>query len=384
MGFIIASTLFYNLYVVMLRADKDFSLLSRALLFNSAAMFVLVSTLTYFFELRGIFFASLIATLLSFLFIRALTSYRLSVAFKPVIAGSLFKVGFPILVAGGVYTVLLSIDKIAIIKMLGPRELGYYSIAVLALTYTNTFPKLFGIVLFPNMQEVLGKTGSKKSVLGYVKSAAFMMAYIFPVLLAAAYFLIPLLVHYVLPKYIPGLDSMKILLMGCFFLSLAPLGEKFAIAVNRQVVIIPMVIFAALLGWGLDYFLIKAGYGINGAALGISIAYLTYFLIIYSYALGHCDAVRSIAASLAKIFVPFLYAVGAAILVDRSMAGFTIIVRSVVGGIIWLIAYLPMLWYVNRKTQVVSKIYISLFKKPAIDEIGLASEKVMVEEGVEI
>lgn len=380
---IIACTVFYNLYIVMLRADKNFQLLSWALLFNAVAMLVSVSVLTYFFKLKGIYFAALLATLSSWLFIKQLTSYRLKLSLKPVVALSLWKIGFPILLGGVIYTVLLSVDKLMIINMIGARELGYYSIAVLALTYTNTFPKLFTIVLFPNMQEAFGQTGSREHALGYVKKAVFMMAYVFPVVLAAAYFVMPLLVHYVLPKYTPGLDSMRILLLGCFFLSLAPLGEKFAIALNKQVAIIPIVLFVAALGWGLDFVLIKAGYGINGAAAGISLAYFAYFLIVYFYALGHCDKFRQIVVSCMKVLVPFVYAVTLALVIGRFTAGFSEAGKTFAGGFLWLVAYSPMLWYVNRKTEVITRIYRTILGK-GVSEAALASEKVMVEEGIEV
>lgn len=384
LALIIAFTLFYNFYVVMLRADKDFKILSWALLFNAAAMLVSVSLLTYFFSLKGMYFAVLTAIASSCIFMKMRTSYRLRPVFKKEIAWSLLKVGFPILVAGGVCTVFMSVDKIAILRMIGARELGYYSIAVLALTYTNTLPKLFTIVLFPNMQEAYGRTGSREHALGYVKEAAMTMAYLFPAVLAGAYFVMPVVVHYVLPKYIPGLESMRILLIGCFFLSLAPLGEKFVFSLNKQAVMIPITLFVTGFGAALVCGMIKAGYGINGAATGISAAYFVYFTIVYFYALKHCETVARIALSFATVLAPFVYAVASVAAVELFLGDAVVLVKAIAGGALWIALYSPVLIYVNMKTGIISRMWNAVRRKPVLNESELASEKVMVEEGVEI
>jgi len=269
---------------------------------------------------------------------------------------------------GVAYTVLISVDKIMIIRMIGAKELGFYSIAILAFTYTNTFPKLFGIVIFPNMQEEYGKTDSKDHIIGYVKKPAIIMAYVFPLLLAAAYFAIPVLVHYVLPKYLLGIMSMKILLAGCFFISLTPLAQNFAISINKQAVLIPMTIAAVGLGMGLNYFMIKAGYGINGVALGTSVAYMVYFVILYYYALKHCEKHANIIKFFISIFLPFLYAVALILLVEKYVHINGILPNAAVKASIFMVTYSPMIIYLNRKTGIVTKLIQRKISKDIIVE----------------
>lgn len=381
---IIAATLFYNLYIVMLRADKDFTLLSKAVVFNSVAMLVFITAFTYLWGLRGIFFATLFATIASWLYIMNKTKYRLRFKLEASRLMDLVKVGLPILLVGIAYTFLISIDKVMIIRMIGPSELGFYSIAILAFTYANTFPKLFGIVIFPSMQEAFGRTESKEHILGYVREPAVIMSYIFPALLAAAYFGIPVLVHYVLPKYVLGIGSMKILLIGCFFISLAPLAQNFAISINKQVVLIPMAIAAVFLGMGLDWWMIKSGYGINGVALGTSVAYFIYFTALFWYALRHCGKGSEIAGFLFKVCTPLAYSVVAVVLLERFVRSGSIILTAVMQGGIFYAAYLPMLIYVEKRTKVISRLFNNMFRKRLVNEKELAAEKITVEEGVEI
>ena len=361
LAFIIMATLFYNLYIVMMRADKKFFLLSKGIVFNSLAMLLFVSIFTYFFKLRGIYFATLFATAASWLYLYFKTGYRLNFYFKGEVAKMLAKIGLPILLSGIAYTILLSIDKIMIVKMLGPRELGYYSIAILALTYTHNFPKLFSIVIFPTMQEEFGKSSSHKDLLRYVRQPSLIMAYIFPVVLATAYFAIPVLVYYVLPKYSDGIISMKILLIGCFFISLVPLTHNFIIAINKQTVLIPITLAAVACGIGLNYLMITAGYGISGVALGTSIAYFIYFAIMFLYASIHSGSISNIYKYLLEMCAPLFYSFTVIIILENLITVKPTLARSIAQAAIFYIFYIPVLWYIDRKTLVIS----NFFKKTA-------------------
>ena len=112
---IVAATLLYNLYIVMIRADKKFSLLSKAVVFNSAAMLICILGFAYKYGLRGVYFAVFLATLASWIYVKSKTDYRLRLVFHLKQALSLSKIGIPILIAGITYTILISVDKIMII-----------------------------------------------------------------------------------------------------------------------------------------------------------------------------------------------------------------------------------------------------------------------------
>jgi O-antigen/teichoic acid export membrane protein len=357
MALIIIATFFYNLYITMVRADKEFSLLSKVIVFNSLATLLFVSALTYFFNLKGIYFATLLATLASWFYIQFKAKYDLKLYFDIRLIRSLAKIGLSFVVIGIIYTALLSIDKLMIIKMLGPAQLGYYSIAMLAFTYANNFPKLFSIVIFPTMQEEFGRNDSRKNILGYVKQPTMLTAYLFPLVLAAAYFAIPVLVYYVLPKYALGINSMKVLLAGCFFMSLVPLSQNFVVSLNKQAILIPMTAAAVLLGIGLNYSLIKMGYGITGVALGVSITYFLYFAVTYFYVLYHCEKLFDICRSFLAICAPFIYSVAIILILERFVKMNSVIIKSFVQAMAFCLAYSPMLWYINRRMRLIPMLF---------------------------
>lgn len=357
MAFIITATFFYNLHITMARADKEFSLLSKAIVFNSLVTLLFVSVLTYFFNLKGIYFATLLATLASWFYMQFKAKYDLKLYFDIGLARSLAKTGLSFVIIGVIYVVLLSIDKLVIIKMLGPTQLGYYSIAMLAFTYASNFPKLFSIVIFPTMQEEFGRNDSRESILRYVKQSSVLTAYLFPLVLAAAYFAIPLLVYYVLPKYTLGINSMKVLLAGCFFMSLVPLSQNFVVSLNKQAVLIPMTAIAVLLGIGLNYFFIKMGYGIAGVALGVSITYFLYFAATYFYVLSHCEKFFGICRSFLAISAPFAYSLAIILILESFVKIDSTINRAIIQALIFCLAYSPMLWYINKKMGLITRFF---------------------------
>ena len=361
LALIITATLFYNLYITMLRADKGFTLLSKAIVFNSIVMLIFVSVCTYFLKLKGIYLATFFGTLASWLYIQMKAKYKLKLYINPKVIKDLSVIGLPILIVGVVYTVLLSIDKIMIIRMIGPTQLGYYSIAVLALTYVHNFPKLLGIVIFPTMQEEYGKSDSRKRIMEFVKEPTLILSYVLPAALAAAYYAIPMLVYYVLPKYISGIESMQILLLGCFFISLVPLSQNFMISVNKQLILIPITSLAVLLGIGLNYFFIKMGYGIAGVALGTSLAYLVYFVSMFGYVLSHCEKPGGILRHLIRVFMPLLYSVTIVLALKYFVRTSSVVTDTILQSLTFIVAYLPALIYINKKTSIIS----TLFKKRA-------------------
>ena len=370
---IIAATFFYNLYVVMLRADKKFFLLTKMVVFNSLVTLLFVASLTYAFKLKGIYFATLFATAASLIYIKFSAKYSLKLYFNADLARSLYKIGLPIFVAGLMYTVFLSVDKIMIIRMIGAKELGFYSIAILALTYTQSFPKLFSIVLFPTMQEEFGKSDSRERILSYIKKAIFIMAYALPALLILAYFGIPVLVHYILPKYTLGIDSMKILLFGCFFLSLVPLTQNFILTINKQLVLIPISILAVACSTIINYIIIKIGYGITGVALGTSASYFIYFMVMFFYISLQCEKWRAVMASFLRICFPLIYSLITVIVLEYFMKTGSPIMRSVLQICIFYVVYTPVLLYAENKTNIFSK-FIKRKNKKAQTERTLFSD----------
>lgn len=367
MSLIVVATLFYNLYIGFMRADKDFRSLSWSLVINSLFMLVLVIALVSKWSINGMYLATAVSSAASVLFLIWRSRYKLRLHFDKEIFFSLGKIGMPFFVAGFVYTFLLSIDKLIIIKMLGMQQLGFYSIAILVMSYTSTFPKIFGIVMTPNVQEEYGKTDSVQHIMKYVRNPAEIMALFIPVLLAAAYFMMPIIVQLFMPKYILGIQSMKLLLVGCFFISLTPLAHNFFVAVNQPIKLALGTLFAAGAGWLTIYFLIKSGYGIEGVAVGTSFAYFAYFAFCFCYALKNERSIKKLIMFFMKVLFPFIFSATIVFLTDSLLISENIICDSIVKMVIFLILYLPFLLFMDKKTRALKGIISAAMKVRFLD-----------------
>ncbi|MDD5194085.1 MAG: oligosaccharide flippase family protein [Candidatus Omnitrophica bacterium] len=347
-SFIMIATILYNFNIVMLRANKQFTMLSKVEIFNSAVTLVTVILLVTFFKLYGLYYGTLLAVIASFLYSKSISHYDLKLYFDIKELSQLIKVGLPLAAYGFSFTILISLDKIVIAKAIGAKDLGFYSIAVLAFTYALTFSKLFGIVTLPSIQESYGETGSIKHIMRYVKKPTLILAYLLPLLLAFAYFMIPFLVHYFLPKYREGITSMKIILGGCFFISLTYLAQNFLTALDKQIQMIPFACIAAAAGLVLDYIFIKMNMGITGVALGTSISFFIFFFIIMVHTLKHCDTSIEISGFFVNIILIFIYSFGLLFLVEKYVLIDRFFLKTLVHMVLFYLCYLPAVLFIIR------------------------------------
>jgi O-antigen/teichoic acid export membrane protein len=358
--FIISGTLVYNLYVTLLRADKLFGLLSRLIVFNAAAMCVLVLLCAGSFKEQGVYWAAFLAAAVSCAYAQLKVRYRVSWEFKPREYWALLKIGFPIIAGGVLYTLLISIDKLVIINMIGPRELGFYSIALLAFTYVNAFPKILSTVIFPRMQEEFGRVQCRKSMIPYVTGPALIGAVFYPVILVCVYYGLPVVVHYLLPKYIPGIPSMKIILIGCFFVSFSDMAHNFLITLNKQVMNIPLTGCTVIIGALAMFAAAKSGYGIVGVAIAAAATYFFYFALLFAYVLAHCESAAAICIFFVKICIPLCYIIALLFLFEHAVRGGSLFVRALIQSCLVAVAYFPVLWVVDRKTGYARRIWSNI------------------------
>lgn len=362
---IICATLFYNLYIGFLRADNNFTLISKATVLNSFLMLVFVVTLVKFYDLTGMYFAVFLSTLFSFLYLAVGTKYRLGLYGKASEVVTLMKIGLPLIATGIVYTFLLSVDKLMIATMLGARDLGFYSIATLALTYTLTIPKSLSIVITPNIQEEYGRTDSKERIISFMKKPSVVLSYLFPPFLGGVYFMLPLLVYYFMPKYVAGIESMRVLLIGCFFISLVPFAQNYIIALNKQLIMVPMTAAITVFTVMANYAFIKMGYGISGAALGTAISYFLYFLVIFYYCLAYCERKAAILRFFIRMCLPFCYALMSIFFIECYRSPAQDILGAVLKFALFILLYIPVFFIADRETKLISHLSVLLRRKEA-------------------
>ena len=86
-------------------------------------------------------------------------------------------------------------------------------------------------------------------------------------MIGLVFLIVPILIYYLLPQYVPGITPVKIIVCAVFFFSLVGAATNFLITVNKERKILFIQAFAILFAAVLNYFAIMRGYGIIGVAV---------------------------------------------------------------------------------------------------------------------
>jgi O-antigen/teichoic acid export membrane protein len=319
---IIASlTLFTNLLLTILRAEKKFLLISKVIILQAVIMLVFALTLVSKLKLYGMYLSIPAVIALTAVFIISSEKMRFRLFFEKKLFIKLLAVGLPLFFYGIVYTMYMSVDKIMIIKMIGPEALGYYSLVILVMGIVESFPRLFSIVLFPRTQERYGETQSYDYIRKYVEKPTKLVFYLGILVFGYAYFMISGLVPIVMPKFTYGIISAKIIMCGLILYVLTIFSENFIVSTRKQIYEIPMVLTCISIMTALNFYFIKNGFGIAGVAMGTSISYAIFFFMVSMFAFKHFLNKKEILRFYLDILLPYVYLVLAIIFIERLFAG---------------------------------------------------------------
>lgn len=356
------------LYTVLLRADKNISVLSKAKVLFGLTWLTLIIFLVIPFSIYGLYLAVIILLLISILYFYKNISYKFTFQINYVELKRLIIIGMPIIL---MYVGILSIknvDRIFIVNMLSLQHLGYYSIAIMASNYIFTIPSTFSIIMFPRFQESYAIKNDIVDIQNFVDTPTRILAYFIAIFIGFAFLVLPPLVIIVLPKYIQGITALKILLLGTFFISLTHMSNQFLITLNKQRNLVPLVFLVVVVGCFLDYSFIKWGYGINGVAFATGIAYFLYYFVSLGYAMLHYASKKTFFKFVVGNLFPICCVSSFLFVIDiifplRENSTLFLIRLTLIKLFVFLILCLPLLWHVNRSTQILNRIFRLLGEK---------------------
>jgi O-antigen/teichoic acid export membrane protein len=155
-------------------------------------------------------------------------------------------------------------------SMLGKTQTGYYGLGSNIIGMLILIPQVVSRVLYPRINEGVGKSLSKQDIATLVIIPARALTLLLPLLAGILILAAPPLYVHVFPKYLPGLISAQILLFGAFFTCMISNGANYLIAHNRQNVILAYAVVSLAINIAGNIFLINYGLGINGIAISAS------------------------------------------------------------------------------------------------------------------
>jgi len=272
---------FYIRYVIfVLRSEEKFSLIARYNYLESIVIFVLTIPLLYWFRIYGVFVAVLLTQIIVSIVIFWQGGLRAKPSFDRKIYIEMVRKGFPIMMSDFCIDLIMTSDRIIIAVLLGQTSLGYYGIAIMLLAILIQLPGTAREIMEPQVMRDMDERSTKSFIDDYLLKPLVNTAYLMPFLIGPVCLMLPALMPWVLPKYLPGIVPTQIIALGVFFLALAFVPRPVIVANAWQAKIaryLPLVLAANV---GISAGFIKTGYGIMGVALGSSISFALLFFTL--------------------------------------------------------------------------------------------------------
>jgi len=356
-------TQMYNLVLAILRARKQISILSKVVVFNSLFVAVFALPGAYLFNVNGFAAGMVVSTALSFYFSKRWGNISFSLEFDLGQIWHLLKIGLAMFLSSILYHTFLSIDKIMIGKMLGIEQLGLYTIGIMAVRQIGSLPRFFSIVIFPHIQEKYGATKDVMEIKNMILKPTYLISRLGPVLLGVIIFLVQLVVLSVLPQFKDGLDVMKILVFGYFFIVVNEMSSTLLFTINKQKLLIPLYGIMIAVSIGMNYLFITFGWGITGVAFGTSISYLLFFLVVFTLASNHIMAWRSIVRFHFEIMIFYIYFLMNILWIDAIVNFPNIFATAFLKITCFLLISIPVLVGVQRREKIFSLVFETVKSK---------------------
>lgn len=191
------------------------------------------------------------------------------------------KLSRQVLLFGFSALLIRNFDGIIVGAILGPKDLGLYSLAIIGVTIIYSITNSVGNVLFPSLQNSLAKDCGNSGCSAYQKyitAPLIAMALILPLGIGVLYYMIPLLIEWIAPTFIPGIRAFQILIWGAYYFSLMNILMSYFNSSGKQLEVLKIHLVSIL--FSVTSVGLLRGGGINI----VDIAFATAFC----YAAAYC------------------------------------------------------------------------------------------------
>lgn len=145
----------------------------------------------------------------------------------------LLSIGLPIFLVGLFYSWWTAFDKTLVLNYMGTEGLGLYAIALLTGTSLILIPQAVSQITYPRMAEQYGRTRKIGDLISITKRPILLMACVCPFFVVAGWFLVPLIVKILLPKYVSGIQAAQWTLIATSTKVFLPVANIFNVTRNQ-------------------------------------------------------------------------------------------------------------------------------------------------------
>lgn len=276
----------------------------------------------------------------------------------PVRLRELIRFGLPMMLQGQLWALFLAIDNLIVAAFLNVRELGFYALACSATTYIMLLPRGIGGVIGPRMAERFGATRDAGLIGRYGAEAQRLLAYVLvPVLVAAAFYLMPVLIRHGLPAFAPAIGVLRIMVAGSFFISLTTMPIKVLLTSGYRWSVTAVTLVALALNGVANYVAVGVLHdGLRGAAVAVAVSYFTAFALMTGFAQSRTESAWRAARTVLEMAGAFAYLTGALwgieLLIGHSAPGLVAdSLLALLKLLLLIVALTPWMWFVEIRCK---------------------------------
>ena len=297
---------YHEYYLSLLKSYQNFKVASNANYLLSTLILSLSIPLIYFFNIYGMYIAAIVSYLGVISYLMAKFPLDAHVRFRFNVFKNLVKMGFPIMLFNLFMLLITTTDRIIVSAYLGIEQLGYYGIVVMVFNFLMQMPGSAIDVIEPRLMSRTNKDSREKTLNEYFFKPIINTAYFMPFLIAPVFFVLPVLITLILPRYINSILPVQIIVFGGYFLSMSYMTRGFIVANNWQLKVLVWMVFGLVINIILTMILLIKGLGLQGVVIGSSISYFILFLSLILFIRKRCNyALRDWKINMVSISWPF-------------------------------------------------------------------------------
>jgi len=313
-------------YDAWLKANNRFDVVSKIAVIEGVGLAVSV-VLIFLFSFLGFLAGYALSIFASSLYAYFKSKSLIRIQWNSKVLKSLIVIGFPIMVITLSAILFQTVDRVLILKFLDTKSLGLYSLGWLAFMPVMFIFYSANSVMFPRFGERFGITGKEGELKKFITLPIKLLSLSAPILIGVISVGLPIVVTIFLPAYSDGLTAGRILIFGLFFAYSVGMVGNFFLVTNRQYFYFLILLTGVLANLIFGLLFLILGLGIVGVAIGASISYFIFFLIMLLLAMKYCEVKTKEALKFVLETVsPLIYVFFISILVTKfiNIGGLTI------------------------------------------------------------
>ncbi|HMQ30869.1 MAG TPA: oligosaccharide flippase family protein [Chloroflexaceae bacterium] len=272
LGMTLVAQVLFQYFQFRLRAELRFAEMGW-LQFATAVALPLWYFLARPWGLAGFVAAQGLATASGVFLAARLVGFRPLFVLDRVETARLVRVGFPIMAAGILFSLLTTVDRWVILGFLGVEQLGYYTLSILCLSLIGLFPQMVTSQMYPRLARRYGETNSVPALRRPLLLQGLLAFGITLPVVIVTYLSLPLLTTHLLPQYTQGVAPARLVLLGMLSLPISGTIGNFLNVIGRQWWFMLVQLGGICVQLLAGVLFVQWGWGLGGVALAAVVTY---------------------------------------------------------------------------------------------------------------